>query len=184
MNVLVLLALLIPGGVPQQPFLQFGGMFPGVAWKAVKPYIAEKAPRRAACTATKEDVPASVIRTRTCLVRRLLLTDDVRANVAFTVDDSSGKVASIIIAYHPARDAGRKAVLDTLTGQFGAPVAADTSRGAAKWTQGSKSLDVTTRPFAGTIVNGVTAPIVVILADADLRAAIDARVTGVGPAKP
>lgn len=184
MSFLVLLALLVPRGAPQQPFLQFGGMFPGVAWKAVTPYIAQKAPRRAACTATKEDAAASVIRTHTCLVHRLLLTNDVRANVAFTVDDSSGKVASIIIAYRPARDAGRAAVLDTLTGQFGPPVAADTARGAAKWTQGSKSLDLTTRPFPGTTQNGVAAPIVVILADADLRAAIDARVKGAGPASP
>lgn len=184
MSLVILLALLMTGGAPQQPFLQFGGMFPGVAWKAVTPYIAQKAPRRAACSATQEDAPASVIRTHTCLVRRLLLTNDVRANVAFTVDDSSGKVASIVIAYRPAKDALRKAVLDTLTGQFGPPVAADTARGAAKWTQGSKSLDLTTRPFPGTTENGVTAPVVVILADADLRAAIDARVKVAGPASP
>ncbi|HEU5358030.1 MAG TPA: hypothetical protein VFU45_02830 [Gemmatimonadales bacterium] len=183
MSLLILLALLVPGAARQQPFLQYGGMFPGVAWKAVTPYIAAKAPRRAACRATTEDAPATVIRTHTCLVRRLLLTNDVRANVAFTVDDSSGKVASIIIAYRPSRDAGREAALDTLTRQFGPPVAADTARGAAKWTQGSKSLDLTTRPLPGTTENGVTAPIVVILADADLRVAIDARVKGAGPVK-
>ena len=65
MTALTLFLLLAAAGAPQAPFLQYGGMYAGVGWKAMQPYIAEKAPHRASCVATREDAGAAVIRTRT-----------------------------------------------------------------------------------------------------------------------
>lgn len=184
MTALAFLLLLAGAGTPQAPFLQYGGMYAGVPWKGVLPYIAQNAPHRASCVATREDAGAAVIRTHTCLVRRLLLTNEVRANVAFTVDDSSGKVASIVVAFHPAREDLRSALLDSLRRTYGPPTGADTARGAAEWMQGLHTMDVTTRPLPGTTENGIADPVVVMLIDADIRTAIDARVHRPSPTAP
>jgi hypothetical protein len=172
----LLLALLL---APQAPFLQFGGMFPGVPWKGIRPYVAQKAPRPARCRTTAE--PGSPARTHTCTVRRLLLTNDVRANVTFTVDDSSGNVVSMVIAWHPAREADRAALLDSLGRTYGAPAGTDSVRGAAEWTRGATALKVTARPLAGTTEGGVADPVVVMLINAPLQRAVDGRVRAPAP---
>lgn len=169
--------------VPQQhPFLQFGGMFPGVPWKGVQSYIAQKAPGRAVCRATAE--VGSDPRTRTCSVKRLLLTNDIRANVTFTVDDSSGNVSSIVIAWHPARAHARTEVIDSLTATYGAPDGTDSTRAAAEWHQGPVQLKATAQPLPGTSEGGVADPIVVMLINTPLQRAIDSRVTTTGTPSP
>lgn len=173
-------SLVVAGGMATQaPFLQFGGMFPGVPWKGIERYIAEKAPHPATCRRTAE--PGGRARTRTCLVQRLLLANDLRANVTFTVDDSSRNVVSMVIAWHPGRDADRSALLDSLTHIWGAPSATDSSRGAAEWSQGATALKVTARPLAGTIEAGVVDPAVVMLINTPLQHAVDSRISGASP---
>lgn len=129
---------------PQHPFLQFGGFFPGVPWKGIKPYIARKAPQPAVCHPTAET--GGNPRTQGCVVRRLLLANDIRANVTFTVDDSSGNVTSIVIAWHPAREQARTVLIDSLTATYGAPDGTDSSRATAEWHQGPVQLKATARP--------------------------------------
>ncbi|MGH7591105.1 MAG: hypothetical protein ACREOE_19665 [Gemmatimonadales bacterium] len=176
---LVLALALLMAFTPQRPLLQFGGFYPGVPWKGIKPYIAQKAPRPAACHVTAEAGANS--RTRTCVARRLLLTNDIRANVTFTVDDSSGNVISIVAAWHPVHDRDREALVDSLTATHGAPNAADSGRAAAEWTQGSIALKVTAHPMPGTTEAGVTDPIVVMLINTTLQHAVDGRVQAAAP---
>ncbi|MGH7533083.1 MAG: hypothetical protein ACREL4_07320 [Gemmatimonadales bacterium] len=176
------LSLLIAATAPQRPLLQFGGFYPGVPWKGIKPYIAQNAPRPAACHLTA-DVGANS-RTRTCVARRLLLTNDIRANVTFTVDDSSGKVVSIIAAWRPVHDQDREVLVDSLTATHGAPNAADSGRAAAEWTQGPVALKVTARPMPGTTESGVTNPIVVMLINTPLQHAVDGRLKTAAPPAP
>ena len=166
---------------PQQPILQFGGLYPGVPWKGITPYIAQKAPRRAICRPTAE--AGGDPRTRTCVVHRLLLTNDLRATATFTVDDSTGNVASIVLAWHPARERDRSALVASLTTTYGAPTAADSGRAAAEWEQGPVALKVTARPLPGTTEGGVADPIVVMLINAPLRQAVDTRMKA-APAPP
>ena len=172
----LLLALL------QAPFLQFGGLFPGVPWAGVRPYVAQKAPHRARCRASAG--PGHPARTRDCTVQRLLLTNDLRANVVFTVDDSSGNVVSIVIAWHPPQDGDRAALVDSLTRTYGAPDASDSTRLAAEWTQGAVALKATARPLPSTSQAGVADPIVVMLINAPLQRAVDARIRGPDRADP
>ncbi|MGB7212833.1 MAG: hypothetical protein WBC97_09405 [Gemmatimonadales bacterium] len=167
------LCVLLAIAAPQRPLLQFGGFYPGVPWKGIKPYIAQKALRPATCRATAE--AGSDARTRTCTARRLLLTNDIRANVTFTVDDSSGDVVSIVAAWHPAHDRDRAALIDSLTTTYGAPNAADSGRAAAEWAQGPVGLKVTARPMPGTTESGVADPIVVMLINTPLQHAVDGR---------
>lgn len=178
MTWLALLLALLPPPV-QYPTLQFGGLYPGVPWTRVLPYITQKAPRPARCRKTVE--AGSDPRTRTCVVRRLLLTNDLRPTVTFTVDDSSGSVISIVVAWRPPRDRDRRALIDSLTATYGPPGAADTSRQAAEWTQGPIALKVTARPLPGTTEAGVADPIVVMLISTPLRAAADRRLRGAPP---
>ena len=166
----------------QHPFLQFGGMFPGVPWKGIRSYIAQKAPNAAACHPTTE--VGGDPRTRTCTVKRLLLTNDLRANVTFTVDDSSGNVSSIVIAWHPARERARTDVIDSLTATYGAADGTDSTRAAAEWHQGSVQLKATAHPLTGTTEGGIADPIVVMLISTPLQRAIDSRVTAAGTPTP
>ena len=171
--------LLALSPAPQQhPCLQFGGMFPGVPWKGIHSYIAQKAPSAAVCHATAEI--GGDPRTRTCSVKRLLLTNDIRANVTFTVDDSSGNVSSIVIAWHPARERARTDVIDSLTTSYGAPDGTDSTRAAAEWHQGGVQLKATAHPSPGTSEGGVADPIVVMLISTPLQHAIDSRLTTTG----
>lgn len=175
------LLLLMATATPQLPLLQFGGFYPGVPWKGIKPYIAEKASRPATCHATAE--AGTDPRTRTCIARRLLLTNDIRANVTFTVDDSSGDVVSIVAAWHPVHDRDRAALVDSLVAVHGAPSVADSGRAAAEWAQGPVALKVTARPMPGTTESGVADPIVVMLINTPLQQAVDGRVkTAAAPA--